>query len=251
MRRVALAFSLLASVLLPGRMFAQAAPHPVLVELFTSEGCSSCPPADALLKKINGYHVSSGQLVVALSEHVTYWNRLGWADPFSAETWTDRQSRYSDRFHLDSVYTPQVVVNGDAQMSGSDAQGILRAVRAEGPASPLELHIDAASAAPDAISVTYTVKGSASGAVDLYAVIADDMATSSVLRGENSGRTLMHVAVARNLTRVGSVKADGTATISLHAPAVIKGQPETPRHLVLFAQAAGQGKVLAIESKGL
>ena len=233
------------------RIFAQTASHPVLVELFTSEGCSSCPPADALLKKINGYRVSSGQLVVALSEHVTYWNRLGWADPFSAETWTDRQSRYSDRFHLDSVYTPQVVVNGDAQMSGSDAQGILRAVRAEGSPSSLQLHIDAASAQPGTISVTYTVTGSASGPVDLYAVIADDMATSSVLRGENSGRTLMHVAVARNLTRIGSVKADGSATISLHSPGVIKGQPETPRHLVLFAQAAGQGKVLAIESKGL
>ncbi len=249
MRTIAWIFS--ASVALPACLLAQTAPHPVLVELFTSEGCSSCPPADALLKKINGYRVSSGQLIVALSEHVTYWNQLGWADPFSAQTWTDRQSRYSDRFHLDSVYTPQVVVNGDAQMSGSDAQGILRAVRAEGPSSALQLHIDAASAQPGAISVTYTVRGAASTPLELYAVIADDMATSSVLRGENSGRTLMHVAVARNLTHIGSVKADGTATISLHAPATIQGQPETTRHLVLFAQAPGQGKVLAIESKGL
>ncbi len=246
-----LAFVVAGLAAFPYRTFAQSAPHPVLVELFTSEGCSSCPPADALLKKINGYRVSSGQWVVALSEHVTYWNQLGWADPFSAETWTDRQSRYSDRFHLDSVYTPQVVVNGNAQMSGGDAQGILRAVRAEGSPSALQLHIDAASAQPGAISVTYTVTGSASAPVDLYAVIADDMATSSVLRGENSGRTLMHVAVARNLTRIGSVKTDGTVTISLHSPGVIKGQPETPRHLVLFAQAPGQGKVLAIESKGL
>ena len=248
MRTVVFLFALAA---LPGRAFAQTASHPVLVELFTSEGCSSCPPADALLKKINGYRVSSGQLVVALSEHVTYWNQLGWADPFSAETWTDRQSRYSDRFHLDSVYTPQVVVNGDAQMSGGDAQGILRAVRAEGPPSPVQLHIDAASAQPGAVSLTYTLTGSASSPVDLYAVIVDDMATSSVLRGENSGRTLMHVAVARNLTRIGSVKADGTATVLLHSPGVIKGQPETPRHLVLFAQVPGQGKVLAIESKSL
>ncbi len=246
-----MAFVVLGLAAFSSRIFAQSAPHPVLVELFTSEGCSSCPPADALLKKINGYRVSSGQLVVALSEHVTYWNQLGWADPFSAETWTDRQSRYGDRFHLDSVYTPQVVVNGDAQMSGGDAQGILRAVRAEGSTSALQLRIDAASAQPGAISVTYTVTGSASAAVELYAVIADDMATSSVLRGENSGRTLMHVAVARNLTRIGSVKTDGTVTISLHSPGVIKGQPETPRHLVLFAQAPGQGKVLAIESKGL
>ncbi len=243
------ALVLLGLTALSSRIFAQTAPHPVLVELFTSEGCSSCPPADALLKKINGYRVSSGQWVVALSEHVTYWNQLGWADPFSAETWTDRQSRYSDRFHLDNVYTPQVVVNGDAQMSGSDAEGILRAVRAESASSPLHLRIDAASAQPGAISLTYTVTGSASGPVELYAVIADDVATSSVLRGENSGRTLMHVAVARNLTMVGGVKADGTVTILLHSPAVIKGQPETARHLILFAQAPGQGKVVAIESK--
>ena len=144
-----------------------------------------------------------------------------------------------------------MVVNGDAQVSGSDAQGILRAVRAEKEAGSLQLHIDSASAGPGAISVTYTVSGSASAAVDLYAVIADDMATSSVVRGENSGRTLTHVAVARNLTRIGSVQAGGTATISLHSPGVIKGQPETPRHVVLFAQAPGQGKVLAIESKAL
>ena len=251
MRIITPAVAFLLTAVLPSHVFAQSASHPVLVELFTSEGCSSCPPADALLKKINGYRLSSGQLVVAMSEHVIYWNQLGWADPFSAQTWTDRQSRYSDHFHLDSVYTPQVVVNGDTQMSGSDAQGILRAVRAEGAPGPLQLHIDAASAQPGAVSVTYTVKGSVSSPVDLYAVIADDMATSSVLRGENSGRTLMHVAVARNLTRIGSVKADGTATISLHSPGVIQGQPETSRHLVLFAQTAGQGKVLAIESKAL
>ena len=232
-------------------MNAQSEPHPVLVELFTSEGCLSCPPADALLRKINGHRVPSGQLIIALSEHVTYWNQLGWADPFSAETWTDRQSRYGDRFHLESVYTPQAVVNGDAQMLGSDAEGILRAVGAEAGPSPLVLHIDAASAQPGLVSLTYTVTGSASGPVDLYAVIADDMATSSILRGENFGRTLTHVAVARTLTKIGSVKADSTATISLHAPSKVQGQPETPRHVVLFAQAPGQGKVLAIESKGL
>jgi hypothetical protein len=88
----------------------------VLVELFTSEGCSSCPPADALLRKINGKYTDSGQLIVGVSEHVTYWNYLGWSVPFSSEAYTERQSAYGLRFHLDSVCTPQT---GD-QRRGTD-----------------------------------------------------------------------------------------------------------------------------------
>jgi hypothetical protein len=79
----------------------------VLVELFTSEGCSSCPPANALLQKVNGKYSDAGQLIVGVSEHVTYWNGLGWSDPFSSPAYTERQNAYDQRFHLDSVYTPK------------------------------------------------------------------------------------------------------------------------------------------------
>ena len=114
-----------ASVTTPAR------PRPVLVELFTSEGCSSCPPADALLREVNGTRTAAGQLIVGISEHVTYWNNLGWADPFSASIYTERQNAYSRSLNLDSDYTPQMVVNGREQFVGSDRAQLQRALRTE------------------------------------------------------------------------------------------------------------------------
>jgi len=107
------------------------APKVVLIELFTSEGCSSCPPADALLRQVNGSRTAGDQLVVGISEHVTYWNGLGWSDPFSSPAYTERQNAYSERFHLEGVYTPQMVINGAEQIVGSDRAALLRAVLAE------------------------------------------------------------------------------------------------------------------------
>ena len=107
----------------------QAAQKVVLVELFTSEGCSSCPPADALLRQVNGAETTEGQLIVGISEHVTYWNAQGWSDPFSSPVYTQRQNDYVDRFHLESSYTPQMVVNGAEQFVGSDRAAFVQAVR--------------------------------------------------------------------------------------------------------------------------
>jgi hypothetical protein len=124
----------------------QSEPRVVLVELFTSEGCSSCPPADALLRQVDGKHTESGQLIVALSEHVTYWNHLGWSDPFSSEIYTQRQYAYGQRFHIDSVYTPQMVINGEERIVGSDSAGLLRAIRGEQKPSSLSVHIKSVNA---------------------------------------------------------------------------------------------------------
>ncbi len=190
-------------------------------------------------------------MIVGISEHVTYWNSLGWADPFSQETYTERQNGYGERFRLDSVYTPQVVVNGEKQVLGSDGNAILKAVAMAEPASPVMLHIDSVAPSAKTLAVTFSVAGQSTRSFDIYAVIADDMATSSVLRGENSGRTLSHVSVARSLSKVATVKEPKSVTISLPVPGLVKGQPETGRHLILFAQEGGQGKVLAIESKAL
>jgi hypothetical protein len=231
------------------------APRMVLVELFTSEGCSSCPPADALLRKLNGTRSDSGQIIVGLSEHVTYWNNLGWMDPFSDETYTSRQSAYGEHFRLDSVYTPQVVVNGEAQVLGSDGSAILKAVAKTGDRGQVVVHIDSVSASDvgsrKTVAVTFSVAGLAANGADIYAVIADDMASSSVLRGENTGRTLSHVSVARSLPKVASLKEAKTLTVSLPVPLVLKGQPETKRHLIVFAQERGAGKVLAVQSQAL
>ena len=177
----------------------------VLVELFTSEGCSSCPPADALLRSIDGKHTDSGQLIVGISEHVTYWNQLGWSDPFSDEAYTERQNAYGTRFGLDSVYTPQIVINGEEQIVGSDGASLLRAVQKEARRPQLDIHIASASISDNVLTVDFSMDGDVpKKGVDVFAVLAEDATSSNVLRGENGGRTLSHVSVARTITRVAS-----------------------------------------------
>jgi hypothetical protein len=225
---------------------------PVLVELFTSEGCSSCPPADDLLRKLDGLKTDHGQVIVALSEHVTYWNRLGWADPFSSEIFTQRQNNYSDRFHLDSVYTPQVVVNGDREVLGSDRAAILTAVNVQSGMSKATLKID--SVVPDngGLIVTYEATGvSPADKLQLFAALADDMDSTEVPRGENAGRVLKHVAVVRSLVSFGALQTGPPATMRFPASARGDRKPGAAMRIVLFAQSAGQGQVLATAARAL
>ena len=224
--------------------------RPVLVELFTSEGCSSCPPADELLKQMDGKRTEEGQVIIGLSEHVTYWNHEGWSDPFSQSVFTDRQNVYGQRFHLDSVYTPQMVVDGVEQVSGGNVNAVLHALHDQDRPEAMVLHIDSVALADKKLGVTFSVTGQTVGkGVDIFAVIAENAATSNVLRGENGGHTLNHVSVARNMVRVARVKASGTVTVSLPDSAQIAAG--SGRHLVLFAQENGQGRILAADHKDL
>jgi hypothetical protein len=223
----------------------------VLVELFTSEGCSSCPPADALLRQVNGSQTSAGQLVVGISEHVTYWNSLGWSDPFSSPLYTERQNAYSERFHLEGVYTPQMVINGAEQIVGSDRAALLHAVQQEAEERPrISLQILSLSVAGTTLTVNYSASGDlpAHGA-DLIAVLTDDSDRSNVLHGENSGRNLAHVAVARSITRVARVQTAGERTVQIQIPPSF--QAAQGHHLILFAQSPGNGRVLGTDTKPL
>ncbi len=223
----------------------------VLVELFTSEGCSSCPPADALLRQVNGTRTTADQLVVGISEHVTYWNGLGWSDPFSSPAYTDRQNAYSERFHLEGVYTPQMVINGAEQIVGSDQAALVRAVQAEQAPHPrvslriLSLHVEG-----NTLAVNFSISGDvpAQGA-DLMAVVADDSDRSNVLRGENSGQNLEHVAVARSFSRVARLRSAGERTVQVQIPDTF--QAAQRHHLILFAQTPGNGRVLGADTKPL
>jgi hypothetical protein len=198
---------------------------PVLVELFTSEGCSSCPPADDVLTKLVTTQPVAGAEIIALGEHVDYWDRLGWRDPFSSAAFTARQSDYAAKaFRAGSVYTPQMVVNGREEFVGSDYRAatatIARAVSAStsAPGRParkaeprLRLSINAEHR-PEQASVRVSTRveareGSApvAAAADLFLAIVENGLVTEVKRGENGGRRLRHSAVVRILTSVATV----------------------------------------------
>jgi hypothetical protein len=220
--------------------------HPVLVELFTSEGCSSCPPADEVLRKMHDMHTQAGTLIVTLSEHVTYWNHDGWTDPFSDQIFTDRQSAYEERLKVSEAYTPQVVVMGSAQLNGTDGYNILKAVDAAKSAA-VTLQIEPPKVDGKKAEVTFSVAGALpKKGADVFAVVTDDEATTNVLRGENKGVTITHVSVARSLVKVATIKDTVSHTATVTLPVSSGGH-----HLVLIAQEPGVGKVLAIESKAL
>jgi hypothetical protein len=189
---------------------------PVLVELFTSESCSSCPPADALLQRLDRSQPVRNAELVVLGEHVDYWNDLGWKDPYSSQQFTLRQEEYARRFRIGGSYTPQMVVDGNVQLVGSDERHAVQAIESAAEAAKLPVsltpmrpdgtntiavHIEAGHPSPSAKPMA------ASGQV--WIAIADDSDQSNVKRGENAGRTLTHVAVVRSLTQVGELDRSG------------------------------------------
>ncbi|MGB6692540.1 MAG: DUF1223 domain-containing protein, partial [Terracidiphilus sp.] len=127
----------------------------VIVELFTSEGCSSCPPADAVLRQINLKQTSAGQLIVGISEHVTYWNSLGWKDPFSSPEFTERQTVYASHLSPEGPYTPQMVVNGREQFVGGDVNALQKALRDEARRAHLELNILSSTLSSSGLDVKF------------------------------------------------------------------------------------------------
>jgi len=188
--------------------------HIVVAELFTSEGCSSCPPADALLQQITSTSPIDGVEIIGLEGHVDYWDRLGWRDPFSSATFTRRQSDYAARvFRSGQIYTPQLVVDGAFEAVGSDKAVVRAAIRAASTRPGASVLI-AAKATPDRAYVEVAVEmppqiRPRSTADVLVAIVEDGLATH-VQRGENGGRTLPHSAVVRSLSAIGTFPADAS-----------------------------------------
>lgn len=191
--------------------FAQPAPAPVpiVVELFTSEGCSSCPPADAVLSKLAKEQSIPGVQVIPLGMHVTYWDELGWKDPASLAQATGRQQDYSRVFGADRVYTPQAIVDGREELVGSaDAgvrQAVLKAARQPHARIALRTSVDGASLKADA--TVADVPPEVKEKLHAWMIVTEDGLSSVVKRGENGGRTLHHDAVVR-LVAGGSLTAD-------------------------------------------
>lgn len=222
----------------------------VLVELFTSEGCSSCPPADNLLSKIDGKHTSEGTVIIGVSEHVNYWDHGGWKDPFDSATITDRQNDYGQRFHLDSVYTPQMVVDGETQVSGNDPQALLKAIQKPSESSEANVEIVSAQVKDKSVVASVSVDGSLpKHGADLFAVVAQDETTTHITGGENRGHTLLNVSVARNLVKAAKVSSAGATTVSIPLPADSRTSPQSHRHLIVWVQQPNLGSVLGVGTK--
>jgi hypothetical protein len=218
---------------------------PILVELFTSEGCSSCPPADALLEKLDRDQPVNGPQLIVLSEHVDYWDDIGWRDPYSSHELSERQSAYAAQFGQGSVYTPQMVVDGRYEFVGSDERRATQAIR------------DAAKAMKSAVSISFSLRdektitlhieagplppsGTARSA-NVFLAIADNSDKSQVGGGENAGRTLTHVAVLRNLNRIGAV--DTTAGFSRDMKIDLDARNQRNARIVVIVQEASAGRV--------
>ncbi|HEY1896921.1 MAG TPA: DUF1223 domain-containing protein [Terracidiphilus sp.] len=216
---------------------------PVLVELFTSEGCSDCPPADKLLEELDTKQFVPGAQAIVLSEHVTYWNRQGWTDPFSMTDIDDRQKEYGERFHIDSIYTPQAVVDGTAQMVGNNGPALENAVEAAAKTAKEPLTI--ADPHWENGTAVFSVKGATDAKARLVAVLAADATTSQVAHGENAGRTLHHVAVVRVMKDFGSSSADGRPLRLSGGPLAHGKDASGPVRLVVFAVDHKSGHVVA------
>jgi hypothetical protein len=206
---------------------------PVLVELFTSEGCSDCPPADAVLRDLVTEQTVPGALVIGLSEHVTYWDNLGWRDPFSSATVTTRQAAYDDDLRTDP-YTPQMIVDGKADLVGSNRTGVVMAIK-RAAAQP-KSHVTLTWASGTPLSLHIAIHPVAKGmAAKVRMVVTEDDLTSSVARGENAGHRLTHVAVVRRWVELGKGLPDG----GYDGQQKIELDPAWHRdklHVVVFAQ---------------
>jgi hypothetical protein len=214
---------------------------PVLAELFTSEGCSSCPPADALLERFLQEQPLDGIYVVALSEHVTYWDHQGWKDPFGAQQFTARQQQYGMRFNLDSIYTPQIVIDGSREFVGSDRRAIERAFRDVAKKPKPELKVSASSSGN-----TITISTSGPGLAvepdaEVWLAVTEDRLSSDVKRGENANRIMKHSGVVRVLRSAGDAKR--AAPVEMTLP------PEWRREnlrVVAFVQSRKDRRVISV-----
>jgi hypothetical protein len=224
-----------------------AASTPVLVELFTSEGCSSCPPADELLSRLGKTQPVHGADIIALEEHVDYWDRLGWKDPFSSEAATARQNEYDLAFAGGEAYTPQMIVDGRAKFVGSSDTDALRAIRnaSQAPKPAVQLSWekdDVLTIRIDPLNNTAERDGQ-----QLILVVAENMLHSDVKHGENAGRALEHNGVVRQLLPVGKIDAAAagfSSSVAVHSArewnranlrAVVFVQERRSRHILAAA----------------
>jgi hypothetical protein len=221
------------------------AQSPVVVELFTSEGCSSCPPADAVLLKLSQMKGSNLPNVIVLGEHVDYWNSVRWTDRFSSSQFTSRQQDYAQHFGLASPYTPQMVIDGRHQLLGNDASAVGREIDAAAKSEkPAKVTLEKLNGSAYKVSVQ-----SGNGKGRIFMAVTEDGLSSEIKGGENNGRSLSHAGVVRELRSIGTLK-NGSFEGKVEVPNK-RDWNQANLKLVVFAQAGDSGPILGAASLSL
>src|SRR5712692_3755193 len=222
----------------------------VVVELFTSEGCSSCPPADALLARLSEQLTLGKAQVIALEEHVDYWDELGWKDPFSSHDWTARQYAYAGVLGNGNPYTPQMIVDGSLEFSGSREPKARQSIAEAAAQKKTTVTLSkGASSKPGAESFLIQVgrlsPSAKGGAVEVWLAITETGLHSSVTRGENAGHELRHAAIVRTMRKVGEAKADTDTSFSGNATVPLRtGWKRENLKAVVFVQEKKSLRIL-------
>lgn len=223
---------------------------PVVVELFTSEGCSSCPPADTLLARLADDQLGGSVQVIALEEHVDYWNDQGWVDPFSSRDWTSRQYDYAATLKNRNPYTPQMIVDGTIEFTGSHSQQARETILNAGSKTKIPVSLEQSNSnGAGAVSLSAKVgklDGTAKGnAAEVWLAITETGLHSAVKRGENAGEDLHHAAVVRSMRKIGEAKAGGeTAFTGETKVSLQKEWNRANLRAVLFVQEKKSRRIL-------
>jgi hypothetical protein len=221
------------------------APHrAVLVELFTSEGCSSCPPADELLRHLRQDLAGQGIDVIPLGFHVDYWNSLGWKDRFSSADFSRRQEQYARSLGVDGPYTPQMIVDGKVEFVGNNGDEAQRAIT-EAASGPAQAEIAISLEPADRVSVRMKLPPG-SGTVSVALAVTEDNLATRIGAGENNGRELRHAAVVREFKILG--QSSGEAYKTEVPLAIAKEWKREDLRAVAFVQQGDSGKVLGAAS---
>ncbi len=223
----------------------------VIVELFTSEGCSSCPPADRVLAQLQQSQPVAGAEVIALGEHVDYWNYIGWADPFSSPAYGARQEAYANALGRDGIYTPQMVVDGQIEFVGSNLNKAREAIAKAARASKADVQITArAGAGKDSlairlsVSVTNVPQINRGDVAEAILAITEDNLSSNVSRGENVGRKLAHSGVVRELRALGGIDAATNSFAGETTVVIADGWKREDLRAVVLVQERAHRRVL-------
>jgi hypothetical protein len=220
---------------------------PILMELFTSEGCSSCPPVDNWVERMDAAQPVAGAEIIVLSEHVDYWDHDGWKDPFSSESITDRQKAYVRNLGLSDVYTPQIVVDGAFEVKPADAQAASQSLQRAAGLPMIALRLDSIAVAPGSPAVLtghLTADGSTEKhGADVFVAVAIDKVQTDVLAGENSGKKLENIAVVRQFVKVGKLEKGKSLDEKFSVRLWPNADPANLR-VIGFAQESGPGRIV-------